>query len=595
MNSRTSANKTKQKSSGDSSQHSAGGENAAAMTPPDYGIDFVDNGMAASMPVQCVGMPEEAELLAHQFVAIQRNVQPMMQMKDGVPVNNDDGLEREADVMGAKAAVQQASKSIEPDPIDFQHNLLNAASPVIQRKVGFEFETGVMISTDPTKYKIPYDVQVFESKDQSWQIKSDNSKVEFVTREVSEDDAGKKKLVNVMYEVMGWAKGMAKKTQPPTPLGKGKISEVSPSLGTARLYKNEDVVLHTRPITASQVIAAPQATGGITLDKIQTLIKKMVETPLEHLKHSQTFKPIHVETNELYDVISEPLIEGFESSGYETSNIAYAVGSESLFTMSYLTSAAQVVEDWIKEIEGFKETNKEEFDSEIEISTTEFRNASGNLQGLLSLVISYLNGGAYLNKPIPYTKAVATLMSRTNIHSLYGLLTTAEKKLFTFDIVSYISELDDGQLFKSGFSGRSGVQKGPTRKEWIDSIISGTEVKDLESSEPTATKMVPYDRLSQGSRTPEALNSASLGAMAQPDYSTYSDERNLAVLEIRNIPKNQQIDDWFHTAMIIFEIFRELNEPEDQRIERLRREQVQREKLRRDAELANSKEFCYRF
>jgi hypothetical protein len=47
--------------------------------------------------------------------------------------------------------------------------------------------------------------------------------------------------------------------------------------------------------------------------------------------------------------------------------------------------------------------------------------------------------------------------------------------------------------------------------------------------------------------------------------------------------------------MIIFEIFRELNEPEDQRIERLRREQVQREKLQRDAELANSKEFCYRF
>ncbi len=45
-------------------------------------------------------LPHEAWHLVQQA---QGRVKPTMQMKDGVPVNDDEGLEREADVMGAKA------------------------------------------------------------------------------------------------------------------------------------------------------------------------------------------------------------------------------------------------------------------------------------------------------------------------------------------------------------------------------------------------------------------------------------------------------------------------------------------------------------
>ncbi len=38
----------------------------------------------------------------------QGRVQPTMQMQEGVPVNDDQGLEREADVMGTKAAAHTA-------------------------------------------------------------------------------------------------------------------------------------------------------------------------------------------------------------------------------------------------------------------------------------------------------------------------------------------------------------------------------------------------------------------------------------------------------------------------------------------------------
>jgi hypothetical protein len=45
-------------------------------------------------------LPHEAWHIVQQA---QGRVKPTMQMKDGVPVNDDEGLEREADAMGAKA------------------------------------------------------------------------------------------------------------------------------------------------------------------------------------------------------------------------------------------------------------------------------------------------------------------------------------------------------------------------------------------------------------------------------------------------------------------------------------------------------------
>lgn len=50
-------------------------------------------------------LPHEAWHVVQQA---QGRVQPTMQLKSGVPVNDDAGLEREADVMGARAAVQPA-------------------------------------------------------------------------------------------------------------------------------------------------------------------------------------------------------------------------------------------------------------------------------------------------------------------------------------------------------------------------------------------------------------------------------------------------------------------------------------------------------
>ena len=240
----TSVGKAPQTNVADSTGHPARSANAVALVPPDYGIDFVDSGMAATAPVQRVGKPEEEEPLPRQFAVIQGRgpgeviqekqppsvfakfqpealpptngtslpdglktgieslsgismdsvkvhynssqpaqlkalayaqgsdihvapgqeqhlpheawhivqqaqgrVKPTMQMKDGVRVNDDEGLEHEADVMGTKALQLRAcgAAAVPRSDVRFhapQPTRASADTAPIQRRVGFEFEIG---------------------------------------------------------------------------------------------------------------------------------------------------------------------------------------------------------------------------------------------------------------------------------------------------------------------------------------------------------------------------------------------------------------------------------------------------------------------
>jgi len=84
-------------------------------------------------PGQEKHLPHEAWHVVQQA---QGRVRPTMQMKDGVPVNDDQGLEREADLMGGHAlTVMDAQKSMS-DPIDsrIKASKFNQASSFVQRQ-----------------------------------------------------------------------------------------------------------------------------------------------------------------------------------------------------------------------------------------------------------------------------------------------------------------------------------------------------------------------------------------------------------------------------------------------------------------------------
>lgn len=59
---------------------------------------------ARSMPAVNIMEAKDSEVKEEaEEPAQQDSVQPTLQMKQGVPVNDDKGLEEEADIMGAKA------------------------------------------------------------------------------------------------------------------------------------------------------------------------------------------------------------------------------------------------------------------------------------------------------------------------------------------------------------------------------------------------------------------------------------------------------------------------------------------------------------
>src|SRR5262245_28445178 len=87
-------------------------------------------------PGQEQHLPHEAWHVVQQA---QGRVIPTSQMKDGVPLNDDGDLEREADVMGARAAQMKAGRSLEGGVAEGPRAAgPAAASATMQRETGAE-------------------------------------------------------------------------------------------------------------------------------------------------------------------------------------------------------------------------------------------------------------------------------------------------------------------------------------------------------------------------------------------------------------------------------------------------------------------------
>ena len=89
-------------------------------------------------------LPHEAWHIVQQK---QGRVQPTMQMKAGTPVNDDPGLEREADIMGAKAvAVQRKTAEARVSQVGFSESVAQLKTYVSKTDENFKVET----SSNPT-------------------------------------------------------------------------------------------------------------------------------------------------------------------------------------------------------------------------------------------------------------------------------------------------------------------------------------------------------------------------------------------------------------------------------------------------------------
>ena len=83
-------------------------------------------------------LPHEAWHVVQQA---RGRVRPTMQLKEGVPVNDDEGLEHEADVMGAKALTHGgSSSSVSVTQKTDGLSIGNSSEAPVQRLIGFEVE-----------------------------------------------------------------------------------------------------------------------------------------------------------------------------------------------------------------------------------------------------------------------------------------------------------------------------------------------------------------------------------------------------------------------------------------------------------------------
>jgi hypothetical protein len=211
-------------------------------------------------PGQEKHLPHEAWHVVQQA---QGRVQPTMQMKAGVPVNDDKGLEHEADVMGARAA--QLKKI--PDPSGSPKGArATSDSNVVQRMVGFEFETKWDLRRPALMAWNPDTPLV---RGTNWQMSPDeiagrDAKIEFKTDAFDVDAPNAQATVDSIEATFA---SLTKYIQARLlPLNQGQFSPLATQLPAA----NGVQVQPSGPLTAK-----PQATGGVRSDLVFSFLKDL--------------------------------------------------------------------------------------------------------------------------------------------------------------------------------------------------------------------------------------------------------------------------------------------------------------------------------
>ena len=221
-------------------------------------------------PGQEQHLPHEAWHVVQQA---QGRVKPTMQMKTGVSINDDKGLEAEADLMGAKAfglgAVQMQmymlgnAGKLEPPPLH--------ANSTVQRLVGFEFETGWKLARGLENLPELNRDEVVASQGGLWKLTAEevpgqqDTVAEFKTRAIDETDPSA--IANVFDSFEAFTKTLASQTD-----------KLTVSSLTNMEVGYEDVTI--TPV--GDLIAQPQVTGGIRLDRILHFMQRT--DPAERLR-----------------------------------------------------------------------------------------------------------------------------------------------------------------------------------------------------------------------------------------------------------------------------------------------------------------------
>jgi hypothetical protein len=439
------------------------------------------------------------------------------------------------------------------DIVQSQQNAQNKA--VIQRKVGFEFETPIEVrandnDSDPQKRtSLRYQERIFTAASNQWKIEADNNRMEFVTEPFTENQTGKEKLKETMLQIKHWLSKLPGVVDNARVYG-AKVADVAPALGkTSYTFTPlpHNIVINHTSFDWGEIMSAPQATGGFRLDQIPTLIDKLTNRKIKAAEP----KKLGTVSKDLANMNDSELTNA-RHLGMKHSLNKYA-SMTGIKPKSFPKTMLGMNIDHAIYLNEAKEKAVLAVDHYITTLHTVPSHKYKNLKGLMTLVISYLLVGFHETEVMDYAKAIAPLMARTNFYRMFRMMEPDEQKMFTEKFVLDAAQLrGNGQtrVFVTGFNHDGIIQHGPTRSEWIDSIINGSKWF------LTRTKS---DLLSQGSGSIAATNSQSMGAFSQPDASQ-DGTQNLAVLELRRLPQEIHVSEWEDMAENVFDLIINLDE-----------------------------------
>lgn len=247
----------------------------------------------------------------HVVQQMQGRVKPTMQKKDA-SINNDGGLEREADRMGARALQMKAGGDNRAKDRDSLQTSVAGIPPggggVLQRKVGFEFETPWVLMA-PARVlgpdtavttgvgwelvpdfastllaQLPPELQETETEEPAWFGLSSRTvrhppkyagfgHMEFVTDAYEESETGLAELIATLYSIKFFVQDLQTSIGREVPLHpriKGKVKWSEHVSGFSKSVQENIVVNNTPAFTAT-----PQMSAGIKLSQIPKLLNMM--------------------------------------------------------------------------------------------------------------------------------------------------------------------------------------------------------------------------------------------------------------------------------------------------------------------------------
>lgn len=429
-------------------------------------------------------LPHEAWHVVQQK---QGRVKPTLQMKGNININDDFGLEKEADVMGSKV-----SQLVDNGEITQNTKSLSSVTsePIIQRAVGYEFETGWLVRREislnnyvPMKKKERIGFSGFDGfKMEADEAAGGEGEIEFIVHPpIEEGESGYKTLEDVMDGLEIFGSVLETKKEPFT------LNEITgnPSDKMFRIIPGK-----------GGLSAGAQVTTGLDLSKIKDLKaindRQDPKSPLYELLHDE---------------------KGGKAPGELQGNI------------EFLSSVA----------------------SEI----SEKAETSAELNGLLVVISNYLDTGANWKKGVElndelkwklalnYPKMIADrLLARTNFVKLFKLIPKWEQKKYTENPGQFIALiqkiLPEYVDVKTDSIIERGIKRSETRPEEgiiiPDLTIEKWLLELLEGNDLIPTKIEDAESLGEFGEKVESVGE---------DGSLFGSPRDVGIFEFRGAQTNK--------------------------------------------------------